>query len=458
MSSSEPDDPTGPLRDALEFSPENVPLRVLLARTLLGLERYDEAADEFQAASRLAPSDDSLRLNLGDCYLRQGKVQHAGVLADLLVARDAPMGMSFLLLARVRNAEGSVQAAHAAFLRAVDVDPECASSEWAQHLGFTASQPEEPDEEPQRVALGRQGEVPDDMDGVLGDSDFERPEINFDQVGGMRSVKDEISLRVIQPLAHPEMFAAYGKSVGGGVLLYGPPGCGKTHIARATAGQAEARFLPVGIHDVLDMWVGSSERNLHAIFEEARRRTPCVLFFDEVDALGAKRSDMTGSAGRQAVNQFLAELDGMQAKNDGVLVLAATNAPWHLDSAFRRPGRFDRLIFVPPPDAQAREEILRVLMEGKPSEAIDYTKVARKTDGLSGADLMGLIERSVDRILTEALKTGKPRPLTTKDLLRASKGFAPSTSEWFATAKNHILFANQGGAYDDVARYMGLNK
>jgi SpoVK/Ycf46/Vps4 family AAA+-type ATPase len=293
---------------------------------------------------------------------------------------------------------------------------------------------------------------------LLGDSDFERPKIDFGQVGGMQTVKDEISLRVIQPLAHPEMFAAYGKSVGGGVLLYGPPGCGKTHIARATAGQAKAQFLAVGIHDVLDMWVGSSEKRLHGIFEEARRRAPCVLFFDEVDALGAKRSDMTGSGGRNSVNQFLSELDGVQAGNDGVLVLAATNAPWQLDSAFRRPGRFDRLIFVPPPDAQARMEILRVLLDGKPCEALELDKVARKTDGLSGADLLGMIDLAVDGILREALKTGKPRPLTTKDLMRASKGFSPSTSEWFATAKNHILFANQGGTYDEVARYMGLIK
>ncbi|MDF1838730.1 MAG: AAA family ATPase [Planctomycetota bacterium] len=457
MSPSQPDDPTGPLRDALQFSPENVPLRLHLAKTLMGLNRFDEAVEEFQTASKLEPANDTLRLDLGDCYLAQGKVQHAGVLADLLIARAEPAGMAFLLLARVRSAEGAFQDAHAAFLRAVDVDPTCGTHEWAKALGFSAPTQEEEEEQPQRLAAGHGGRDPGDTENLLGDSDFERPKIDFDHVGGMQTVKDEISLRVIQPLAHPEMFAAYGKSVGGGVLLYGPPGCGKTHIARATAGQAKAQFLSVGIHDVLDMWIGNSEKNLHAIFEEARRRAPCVLFFDEVDALGAKRSDMSGSAGRTAVNQFLAELDGVQAQNEGVLVLAATNAPWQLDSAFRRPGRFDRLIFVPPPDANARVEILRVLLEGKPCETLDLDKVARKTDKLSGADLMGMIDVAVDGILREALKTGKPRPLTTKDLLKASKGFSPSTSEWFATAKNHILFANQGGTYDEVARYMGLN-
>src|SRR5690606_2704948 len=147
------------------------------------------------------------------------------------------------------------------------------------------------------------------------------------------------------------------KAIGGGILMYGPPGCGKTHLARATAGQVKASFISVGIHDVLEMWIGSSEQRLHTMFEQARRQTPCVRFFDEVDALGASRSDMRQSAGRQLINQFLSELDGVKASNEGVLILAATNAPWHLDPAFRRPGRFDRIIFAPPPDAIARSSI-----------------------------------------------------------------------------------------------------
>src|SRR5262249_52758454 len=153
----------------------------------------------------------------------------------------------------------------------------------------------------------------------------------------------------------------------------------------------------VGIHDVLEMWIGQSERNLHAIFATAREHRPCVLFFDEVDALGASRGDMKHSAGRQTINQFLAELDGMQADNDGVLVLAATNAPWHMDSAFRRPGRFDRVIFVPPPDVEARAEILRLLLAGKPQQDVDTAAVAKKTDRFSGADLRAVVDRAVER-------------------------------------------------------------
>ncbi len=154
----------------------------------------------------------------------------------------------------------------------------------------------------------------------------------------METLKEEIRIKIIHPLNHPDLYRAYGKSIGGGILLYGPPGCGKTYLARATAGEIHAGFLAVGINDVLEMWIGNSERNLHALFEHARQNTPCVLFFDEVDALAASRADLRASAGRQLINQFLAELDGIGARNEGVLVLAATNAPWHLDPAFRRPG------------------------------------------------------------------------------------------------------------------------
>src|SRR5690606_34610949 len=139
----------------------------------------------------------------------------------------------------------------------------------------------------------------------------------------------------------------------------------------------------VGIHTVLDMWVGRSERNLHAIFETARANAPCVLFFDEADALGASRSDMRGSAAKQTINQFLAELDGVQSLNDGVLVLAATNAPWQMDAAFRRPGRFDRVVFVPPPDLEARGAILRIHLAGKPQDELDLHGLAKKTEGFS---------------------------------------------------------------------------
>ena len=194
---------------------------------------------------------------------------------------------------------------------------------------------------------------------------LKKPTINFNDVGGMENVKKEISLKIIKPLEHADLYKAYGKKIGGGILLYGPPGCGKTHLAKATAGEINAKFINVGINEILDMWIGSSERNLHEIFETARKNKPCVIFIDEIDALGANRNDVNKTAGRTVINQFLAELDGIDSNNDGILVLGATNAPWYLDPAFRRPGRFDRIIFVSPPDQEAKASIYNILLKGQ---------------------------------------------------------------------------------------------
>jgi SpoVK/Ycf46/Vps4 family AAA+-type ATPase len=263
-------------------------------------------------------------------------------------------------------------------------------------------------------------------------------------------------MKIIHPLTHPELYKAYGKQIGGGILMYGPPGCGKTYLARATAGEISAGFMAVGINDVLDMWIGNSEKNLHELFEQARRNTPCVLFFDEVDALAASRTDMRTSGARHLINQFLAEMDGMQANNDGLLILAATNAPWHVDPAFRRPGRFDRILFVPPPDQEARASILRILCRGKPVENIDYDHVAKKSDHFSGADLKAALDLAIEAKLKEAMKAGVPKPLTTKDLTSAAASIKPSTREWFGTARNYALYSNQGGVYDDILKFLKL--
>ena len=274
----------------------------------------------------------------------------------------------------------------------------------------------------------------------------------------MTGVKEDVRVKIIYPLQHADMFAAYGKKIGGGILMYGPPGCGKTMLARATAGEVSASFLSVGINDVLDMWIGNSEKNLHGIFEQARRNRPCVVFFDEVDALGASRSDMRRTGGRHLINQFLSELDGIEADNEGVLFLAATNAPWHLDSAFRRPGRFDRIIFVPPPDAEARSEIFKLALAGKPVDKVNIDKLAAKTDDFSGADIAAVVDGAVEAKLKEAIKTGLPKPLTTSDLLAVIKKSRPSTGEWFSTARNHALYSNEGGAYDPILDYLKIKR
>ena len=444
------DDAIHALREALMLSPENLPLRQHLAGTLAGLGRLDEAAEEYRQALAKWPASDLLRLGLAGVYYQQDKNSHALVIVeDLLKRSETPAG-AYLLHARLLLRAGDVQRAVHQYKAAVEADAAVADGELAGRLGINAGEASDVVDGRQRASW--QG----DEGSSVSDEPVEKPKISFADVGGMESLKEEIRLKIIYPLTHPEIYKAYGKAIGGGMLMYGPPGCGKTYLARATAGEIKAGFIAVGISDVLDMWIGSSERNLHEVFAQARRNTPCVLFFDEVDALGASRSDMRQSSGRQLINQFLSELDGVESSNEGVLILAATNAPWHLDSAFRRPGRFDRILFVPPPDAAARAEVLRILCRGKPVGTIDYDHLAKKTEHFSGADLKAVLDTAVEAKLRQAMREGVPQPLSTGDLAAAAKSLRPSTKEWFSTARNYALYSNQGGLYDDILKYLKI--
>lgn len=289
-------------------------------------------------------------------------------------------------------------------------------------------------------------------------TDVEQPAMTLDDVGGLEEVKRRLNTSFLGPMRNPELRAMYGTSVGGGLLLYGPPGCGKTFLARAVAGELGAQFFAVGLHDVLDMWLGESERKLHAVFETARRHAPCVLFLDEIDALGLKRSNQSRSAGRNVVVQLLNELDSTRGDNEGVFVLAATNQPWDLDPALRRPGRLDRMVLVLPPDEPARAAIIRHHLAGRPTAGIDVAKVARRTDGYSGADLRLVCESAAEAALEASIASGVPRPINHADLERARAEVRPSTRPWFEVAKNYALFANEGGTYDDLLGYMRSNR
>ena len=467
----------------MRIAPDDLELRGMLARALLD-GAPEEAATEFREILRRAPEDEAALLGLARAYAASGKGSAALMAIEDLLNRGRESAEALALKAHLLLDEGNAEGATAAYRRAIELDPGLADLGFATRLGeglpgasterrsdpppdggaATASTPE-PD--PGSVGGPDDGGADDAADrervrigGEKGEGehpvDVERPKIGFADVGGMEAIKEDIRLKIIAPVEHAELYAAYGKTAGGGILLFGPPGCGKTHLARATAGEMGRGFISVGISDVLDMWLGQSERNLRDIFDGARSHQPCVLFFDEVDALAASRTDLRHSAGRNVVNQFLSELDGIDTSNEGVLVLAATNAPWHLDPAFRRPGRFDRVIFVPPPDAPARAAILAIQLRGKPAADVDVDQVASRLDMFSGADIKGLVDQAVEGKLGEAMRTGIPTPLRTKDLLDVAKKMVPTTREWFATARNHVLYANQAGLYDAVRPWLKL--
>jgi SpoVK/Ycf46/Vps4 family AAA+-type ATPase len=446
-----PEDTIKSLRDALQHSPGNTPLRMHLAGTLLQFGRADEAEAEYLEGLSRDRDNADLKIGLANAFFQQGKYSHSLVIIEELVShRDTPAA-AYLLHAKLLFQQGDVDFAVTEYKAAVNEDSSVRDDEFASRLGVNADEQDEVVDGRVRATWeGDDDSKPAAIDG------FEKPKISFQDVGGMDALKEEIRMKIIYPLEHREMFEAYGKQIGGGILMYGPPGCGKTHLARATAGEINAGFLSIGINDVLDMWIGNSEKKLHELFEYARAHKPCVLFFDEVDALGAARSDMKTSAGRHLINQFLSELDGDKSSNDGVLILAATNAPWHLDSAFRRPGRFDRIIFVPPPDQPARGDILRLLLSGKPTQDVDHDHVAKKSRDFSGADMKAVVDQTVELKLQAAMKTGVPQPIVTKDLLAAAKSLRPSTKEWFASARNYALYSNQGGMYDDILKYLKI--
>jgi SpoVK/Ycf46/Vps4 family AAA+-type ATPase len=430
------------LREALKHSPNNNPLRLLLADTLLGSNRLEEAEVEYTQVLK-ATNDTKARIGLATVFYKKGNYSTCNVILEELIETGRQNIDALILHAKALLKEHEVVQAIETYKKVLSIDPNYFDEELDSQLRVKGAGARE-DNEP----------VDEEFDSRF----LQKPSINFSDVGGMESVKKEIELKIIKPLLHPELYKAYGKKIGGGILLYGPPGCGKTFLAKATAGQVNARFISVGLNDILDMWIGNSEKNLHEIFELARYNTPCILFIDEIDALGASRSDMKQSAGRHLINQFLQELDGIDANNEGVLIIGATNTPWNLDPAFRRPGRFDRIVFVPPPDETTRQSILQLKLKNKPTETIDYSQLAKRTENYSGADIDAIIDIAIELKLESSFEDGIPKPIETKDLLNAVKKHKASTQEWFMTAKNFAMFANDAGLYDDILSYLKIKK
>jgi len=470
------------LKQALSVSPENIPLLLLLGEACLDHFHLAEAREQFDRALALDPLSTGARVGVARVLELEGKTSEAILRLEQLCAESPNHAVVWMLRARMALGEGEAAEARSHYDRAVAIDAALSDEPLLKRIEQAGGSPPRPETDedqatPQAAGDWRAGAYRDpDLDETPGADPFDDPfemidslddlelefaqraDIDFGQVGGMEAVKEDIRMKILYPMQNAELFAAYGKKAGGGVLLYGPPGCGKTLISRATAGEIDARFISVGLHQILDMWIGKSEEKLHQIFELARSRAPAVLFFDEIDALAADRKDMRTSAGRTLINQFLAELDGDVAENDGVLVLGATNAPWHLDSAFLRPGRFDRLVFVPPPDTAARADIIRIMAEGKPVTGLDPEALAKKVADFSGADIKAMFDQGIEAALSEAMKSGRVVPVTQKLLARTAKQVKPSTRKWFESAKNYALYANQSGFYDEVLDYLGIRK
>jgi SpoVK/Ycf46/Vps4 family AAA+-type ATPase len=398
----------------------------------------DALINELTAAVERAPQAVELRIHLAELLLQDGQVTEALGHCSAALAQDATNATAVALLQRCSNA----------LTTKADPAPTAAGE------GFDWPAAE------QQVSHIIEPAFVDSHDrpSALDEADYEsvqRSTLRLRDVAGMPEVKKQLELSLLGPISNPEMMKAYKISARGGLLLYGPPGCGKTFLARAISGELGASFLPVGIADVLHRWFGDSERALHEIFETARRNSPCVLFFDEVDALGQRRAALSShSSLRLVVNTLLAELDSATSSNDGVYVLGATNMPWDVDPALRRPGRFDRMVFVGLPDTDARTEILRSNLRDRPVAGIDLRRLADRTEGLSGADLAHACESATQIALADSLQTGEVRPVGMSDLESALAQIKPSTGPWFDVARNIVEFGNNDGTYDELAKYM----
>jgi ATP-dependent 26S proteasome regulatory subunit len=433
----------GSLLEALVATPDNAALRIAVIRGLHGAG--DARAAEHVGALKpeaVAPKD---RAVVAEVLLQAGSARRA------LTFADGPEPELQVLRARALHALGDQPAALAAYEAAVRANPTLEDRDLRALLGASIRVHGDGDGPRLRVVSN------DDTDR----SEIDRllhpgqPAITFGDVGGLDEIKTQIEKRIILPFQKPSLFAKFKRKPGGGILLYGPPGCGKTLLARATAGQCKATFLNIAIEDVLDMWIGESERKLHALFEKARAAAPSVMFFDEIEALAGKRQYTREATSSKLVSQFLSEMDGFVKNNTGVLILAASNVPWAVDPAFRRPGRFDRVLFVPPPDRVARAAILQILLAGRPIAGdIDRGAIAARTSGFSGADLENLVDTAADRAIAASLERNTEVPIDHGHLLAALAEIKPTTIEWLTTARNYARYSNEGGQYDEVLEFL----
>lgn len=391
------------LSDAVESSPDNVELRLHLVELLLDAQRYPEALSHCSAA----------------------------------LSRDPANPESLTLLQRCSAAMAPQQTG--------------AEFDWA-----AAEQEVTGIIEPRFV--GAAGEAPDFVDerdvGVLAPG-----RVELADVAGMADVKQRLEVSFLGPIRNPGLMRAFKISPRGGLLLYGPPGCGKTFFARAVSGEIGANFYPVGISDVLSHWLGESERAVHEIFETARRNAPCVLFLDEIDALGVRRSGLRSDSGlRTVVNALLAETDSASADNTGVYLLGATNAPWEVDVALRRPGRFDRMLFVGPPDAPARAAIAQMNLRDRPVAGVDLASLVARTDGYTGADIAHICDTATQLAMADSMRSGQVRPIGMADIDTALAEVRASGGQWFDMARSVVEFANGDGGYDALAKYLRAKK
>ena len=290
---------------------------------------------------------------------------------------------------------------------------------------------------------------------ALRETFVEVPNVSWEDIGGLESVKTELQETVQYPVEHPEKFEKFGMSPSRGVLFYGPPGCGKTLLAKAIANECQANFISIKGPELLTMWFGESEANVRDVFDKARQSAPCVLFFDELDSIAIQRGSGVGDAGGAAdrvLNQLLIEMDGLSSKKT-IFVIGATNRPDIIDPALLRPGRLDQLIYIPLPDEASRLQIFKSCLRKSPvSKDVDLTALAKLTGGFSGADITEICQRACKYAIREDIQ---------KDIERESSTMANDSADEMAEIKEahfeeSLKFARRSVSDADIRKYQAF--
>ncbi len=282
-----------------------------------------------------------------------------------------------------------------------------------------------------RAGSARQREKEDDSGADASDWIVkDKPEVGFDEIAGLDDVKEEIRLKMIYPFAHPELAQRYGISAGGGILLWGPPGTGKTMVARAIAHEIDATFFVVSPAQMLSKWVGEAEQNVRKLFEAAKAEETSVIFLDETEALVPKRKSDSSTVMQRVVPQILQELEGFDRRGErALLFVGATNKPWMLDEAILRPGRLDARIYVGLPDAPARYRLLEIYFNGRPlADDVDFGELCDRLDGYSGADIKNIAHKAAQLPFMEAIAGKDARPISLRDVMAVIDETSPSVN------------------------------
>jgi len=282
----------------------------------------------------------------------------------------------------------------------------------------------------------------------------EKPKLRFEDIAGLNEVKERIKEAIVYPFTYPEDYKYFGVNPGGGILLYGPPGCGKTMLAAAAAAECDAVFINLKVSDIKDKYVGESEKNIKQVFELARSYERAILFFDEIDAMAGERGDSSQGHEKSLVNELLAQMDALESKGTPrtSLILAATNQPWSVDLALRRSGRFDSAVFIPNPDVESRQKLFEINLRSRPvDKSVKLAALAQMTERYASAEIVEICDRAAKIPLRERLREQKKRrAISLADFKQSIEEKTTVLPAWYLRAVREIEASGEADMFNEL--------